>query len=192
MQSYGQSKDSRWVTDPKNLEYLFSPRKLTEQHERWSVFINGFNFKLTYRKGSENERADGLPRRDKDMPDKDDKRVLSRTIQLLADEKRPKPTKAPEPVLVLLVVTRSSSLPEVPKEPTRQTAERLAHDDGLVRDEVHEETPALGRVREHAINCTEVTCETHESVTIDKDDWEKAIITDKKYQGILDTLQEEK
>jgi hypothetical protein len=110
------------------------------------------------------------------MPDKDDQRVLSRTIQLLADKKRPKPTKAPVPVLVLPVMTRSSSLPKVPKKSTHQ-AGQLAHDIDLVQDEVHEETPASDRIKEQSINYTKVTRETHEVIMIDKDNWEKVIIT---------------
>jgi hypothetical protein len=151
------------------------------------MFLSQFNFKLTYRKGSENKRADALSRRDQDMPDKDDQRVLSRMIQLLADEKHPKPIKAPVPVLVLPVMTRSSSLPKVPKESTRQV-EQLAHDVDLIQDKVHEEISASNRVREQSIDYIKVTCETNKVITIDKDDWKKVITTNKKYQEILDTI----
>lgn len=72
----------RVITDHKNLEYFFSPRKLTERHVRWSLFLSWFNFKLIYRKGSANQRADALSRRDQDMPDDEDDRVKSRMMQL--------------------------------------------------------------------------------------------------------------
>ncbi|CBF89606.1 hypothetical protein AN0376.2 [Aspergillus nidulans FGSC A4] len=72
------------ITDHKNLEYFFSPRKLTERHVRWSLFLSRFNFKLVYRKGSANQRADALSRRDQDMPDDKDDRVKSRTMQLFS------------------------------------------------------------------------------------------------------------
>lgn len=75
------------ITDHKNLEYFFQPRKLTERHVRWSLLLSRFNFTLRYRPGKDNERADALSRRDQDMPvSDDDERILSRTIQLL---KRP-------------------------------------------------------------------------------------------------------
>ncbi|KAB8067016.1 hypothetical protein BDV29DRAFT_163982 [Aspergillus leporis] len=79
------------------------------------------------------------------MPDKDDQRVLSRTIQLLADEKRPKPTKAPVPVLVLPVMTRSSSLPKVPKESTRQSEYSFEGDNGYL----HTNPYARGSFKEY-------------------------------------------
>ena len=71
------------VTDHKNLEYFFTPRKLTERHVRWSLFLSRFNFELKYREGSTNKRADALSRREQDMPTDDDERTQTRTIQLL-------------------------------------------------------------------------------------------------------------
>lgn len=71
------------VTDHKNLEYFFRPRKLTERHVRWSLFLSRFNFTFRYRQGKENGAADALSRRDQDMPKGYDPRVESRTIQLL-------------------------------------------------------------------------------------------------------------
>ena len=71
------------VTDHKNLEYFFVPRKLTERHVRWSLFLSRFNFEFSYRKGGENERADALSRRDQDAPSEQDERIQSRTMQLL-------------------------------------------------------------------------------------------------------------
>lgn len=70
------------VTDHKNLEYFFSPRKLTERHVRWSLFLSRFNFRFSYRKGELNQRADALSRRDQDMPLEQDERLQSRTMQL--------------------------------------------------------------------------------------------------------------
>lgn len=72
------------ITDHKNLEYFFSPRRLTERHVRWSLFLSRFNFKFSYRKGEENQRADSLSRREQDMPEEQDERVQSRTMQLFS------------------------------------------------------------------------------------------------------------
>lgn len=74
----------RVITDHKNLEYFFSPRRLTERHVRWSLFLSRFNFKFSYRKGEENQRADSLSRREQDMPEEQDERVQSRTMQLFS------------------------------------------------------------------------------------------------------------
>lgn len=76
------------VTDHKNLEYFFTPRKLTERHVRWSLFLSRFNFQLCYREGTANQRADALSRRDQDMPADQDERVKSRTIQLLKEPEK--------------------------------------------------------------------------------------------------------
>lgn len=82
-------KSFQVITDHKNLEYFFTPRKLTERHVRWSLFLSRFNFQFRYRKGEENMRADALSRREQDMPNDDDPRIQSRTMQLLT---RPKET----------------------------------------------------------------------------------------------------
>jgi hypothetical protein len=71
------------ITDHKNLEYFYQPRKLSERHVRWSLFLSRFNFKFTCRKGIDNGRADALSRREQDMPGDTDDRVTSRTFQLL-------------------------------------------------------------------------------------------------------------
>lgn len=75
-------QDFEIVTDHKNLEYFCKARKLTERHVRWSAFMSKFHFKIRYRKGKDNERADALSRREQDMPDDDDDRVQGRTLQL--------------------------------------------------------------------------------------------------------------
>lgn len=76
-------KEFTVLTDHKNLEYFFRPRKLTERHVRWNLFLSRFNMKLQYRKGGENERADALSRREQDMPGDADKRIQGRVLQLL-------------------------------------------------------------------------------------------------------------
>lgn len=89
------------VTDHKNLEYFYSPRKLTERHVRWSLFLSKFNFFFTYRKGSENGCADALSRRDQDLPTDSDKRVTSRVFQLLQPKQSHGRTSLPATKLTL-------------------------------------------------------------------------------------------
>lgn len=74
------------ITDHKNLEYFFSPRKLTERHVRWSLLLGRFNFKFIYREGADNSRVDALSRRDLDSPSDNNNRVKSRTIQLFSEK----------------------------------------------------------------------------------------------------------
>jgi hypothetical protein len=77
------------ITDHKNLEYFFSPRKLTERHVRWSLFLSRFDFKFVYRKGADNSRADALSRREQDTLSDNDDRIRGRIMQLFSGKDRP-------------------------------------------------------------------------------------------------------
>ncbi len=48
------------LTDHRNLEYLKSTKRLKHRQARWSLFFTRFNFKITYRPGSQNTKADAL------------------------------------------------------------------------------------------------------------------------------------
>ncbi|KAI2651181.1 Transposon Tf2-9 polyprotein [Labeo rohita] len=50
------------ITDHKNLQYLRSAKRLNPRQARWSLFFHRFQFKISYRPGSKNSRADGLSR----------------------------------------------------------------------------------------------------------------------------------
>jgi hypothetical protein len=47
----------------KNLEYFNSSKILDRRQHRWAVFLQPFNFKVVYRGGRLNEKADVLSRR---------------------------------------------------------------------------------------------------------------------------------
>lgn len=64
-------------SDHINLRYFLSSKKLTESQIRWAEFISRFRYKLVYRKGSENERADSISPRDQDKPKEGDLHLLS-------------------------------------------------------------------------------------------------------------------
>lgn len=49
-------------TDHKNLSYLQSARRLNPRQARWALFLGRFNFTLTYRPGSRNQKPDALSR----------------------------------------------------------------------------------------------------------------------------------
>ncbi|KAK1797764.1 hypothetical protein P4O66_008117 [Electrophorus voltai] len=48
------------ITDHKNLEYLQTTKRLNSRQARWSLFFSRFAFRVTYRLGEKNVRADAL------------------------------------------------------------------------------------------------------------------------------------
>ncbi|KAI2652624.1 Transposon Tf2-9 polyprotein [Labeo rohita] len=50
------------ITDHKNLQYLREAKHLNPRQARWALFLTRFNFKITYRPGSKNVKADALSR----------------------------------------------------------------------------------------------------------------------------------
>ena len=57
------------VSDHKNLEYFMSTKLLSRRQARWSEFLSRFNFKIVYRPGTLNRRADALTRQSKPQKD---------------------------------------------------------------------------------------------------------------------------
>ncbi|KAL0165682.1 hypothetical protein M9458_037526, partial [Cirrhinus mrigala] len=49
-------------TDHKNLEYIWSARRLNARQARWALFFGRFDFTLSYRPGSKNAKPDALSR----------------------------------------------------------------------------------------------------------------------------------
>ena len=50
-------------TDYKNLVYFTTSKELNRRQVRWYEEMATFNIRISYRKGSENDRADALSRR---------------------------------------------------------------------------------------------------------------------------------
>jgi len=50
-------------TDHKNLENFNTTKNLNRRKHRWAEFLQPFNFKVIYREGRLNEKADALSRR---------------------------------------------------------------------------------------------------------------------------------
>ncbi|KAL0162424.1 hypothetical protein M9458_041820 [Cirrhinus mrigala] len=50
------------LTDHRNLEYIRSAKRLNSRQARWSLFFARFEFRITYRPGSKNNKADALSR----------------------------------------------------------------------------------------------------------------------------------
>ncbi len=56
------------LTDHRNLEYIRSAKRLNPRQARWSLFFSRFEFKVTYRTGSKNGKADALSRQFDHLP----------------------------------------------------------------------------------------------------------------------------
>ncbi len=50
------------ITDHKNLQYLQEAKRLNPRQARWALFFTRFRFKISYRPGSKNIKADALSR----------------------------------------------------------------------------------------------------------------------------------
>jgi hypothetical protein len=54
-------------SDHKALEYFITTKKLSARQARWAEYLSRFHFKLMYRIGKANERADALSKKHKDV-----------------------------------------------------------------------------------------------------------------------------
>jgi hypothetical protein len=59
----GTTHPVKVLTDHKNLVNFTTTKELNKRQTRWAEFLSEFNFTISYRKGSENGRADALSRR---------------------------------------------------------------------------------------------------------------------------------
>ena len=63
----GTEKPITVISDHKNLEYFMTTKLLSRRQARWLEFLSRFNFKITYRPGGLNKRADALTRQSGDL-----------------------------------------------------------------------------------------------------------------------------
>lgn len=61
---HGSKHQISVITDHRNLTFFTTTKQLSPRQVRWAEQLGYFNFKITYRKGSENARADALSRRE--------------------------------------------------------------------------------------------------------------------------------
>jgi len=54
-------------SDHRALEYFMTTKKLSARQARWAEYLSRFHFKLMYRAGKSNERADALSRKHEDV-----------------------------------------------------------------------------------------------------------------------------
>lgn len=60
------------LSDHKNLEYFMTTKQLNRRQARWAEFLSEFNFKITYRPGTEGAKPDAFTRRTADLPQAND------------------------------------------------------------------------------------------------------------------------
>ncbi|KAL0154063.1 hypothetical protein M9458_050637 [Cirrhinus mrigala] len=58
----GSKKTFLVLTDHRNLEYIRGAKRLNSRQARWALFFTRFDFRITYRPGSKNGKADALSR----------------------------------------------------------------------------------------------------------------------------------
>ncbi|KAK6216140.1 reverse transcriptase domain protein, partial [Colletotrichum tabaci] len=64
-------------TDHKNLAHFTTSKNLNKRQVRWSEFLSEYNFRIIYRKGTDNGRADALSRRmDHEVPVPEETQVI--------------------------------------------------------------------------------------------------------------------
>ena len=119
------------ITDYKNLEYFFQPRRLSERHIRWLALLDRFNFEFVYRKGSENVLADTLSRREQDMPKEDNSRASptaysNDTFSIGVRTRGRSPASVPRRSTMGRSVESGRSIPTSPKGHTRGGKEVLS------------------------------------------------------------------
>jgi len=71
------------ITDHRALEYFSTKRLLNPRQARWQDLLSEFDFKLTYRPGSENIVADALSRKHEELRTQKEKDIAARTNTLI-------------------------------------------------------------------------------------------------------------
>jgi len=77
------------ITDHKNLEYFMTKKLLNRRQARWSEFLTRFNYKIVYRPGKSNGKADALTRRPGDLPEGGDERLENMEQVVLKPQNQP-------------------------------------------------------------------------------------------------------
>jgi len=61
---YVEGQDFEVITDHASLQWLMSQKELSGCLARWAIQLQGFSFRITHRKGTQNVVADALSRKD--------------------------------------------------------------------------------------------------------------------------------
>jgi transposase InsO family protein len=112
-------------SDHKALEYFMTKRQLTARQARWAELLSQYHFRIEYRTGKSNERADALTRRSQDNQDKTMAQNRTQALlqpsqldpRIVADLAELAPVEANEPLTIeadivnrILAANRSDAL----------------------------------------------------------------------------------
>ena len=108
-------------SDYKNLKHFMTTKKLNQRQMRWMEELTGYNFKIVYREGKKNEKADALTRRSGDLPSEGDPVLQQRYQTLLKPEN-----------LVKIQATQANIL-EPPTGPRLQEIREAQDQDSMIQ-----------------------------------------------------------
>src|SRR5258708_26724082 len=74
-------------SDHRALEYFMTTKKLSGRQARWAEYLSRFHFKLMYRAGKSNARADALSRKSEEVKSQQEASERYRTQALLPVER---------------------------------------------------------------------------------------------------------
>jgi len=85
----GAAYPLKLITDHKNLEYFMTKKLLNRRQARWSEFLTRSHYKIVYRPGKSNGKADALMRRPGDLPEGGDERFKNMEQVVLKPRNQP-------------------------------------------------------------------------------------------------------
>ena len=63
----GLANPTQVYSDHKALEYFMTTKNLSTRQARWAELLSRYHFKIIYRAGKANQKADALTRREEDI-----------------------------------------------------------------------------------------------------------------------------
>lgn len=163
------------LTDHRALEYFMTKRQLTARQARWAETLSRFDFRILYRPGKQNQRADALTRRKQDVDSQNQAMTESRMQTLLKTENLDlqivRELQSPNVQLalldsapldlidrILLANRTSESLKEFRQKASKRHQDWQLHN-GLLRYQARLVVPEDGDIR------TELIREVHDQVS---------------------------
>lgn len=113
------------LTDHKNLGYFMDTKKLTRRQARWALMLSRYNFKIAYRPGSENGKADALTRRPGDIPDEYDDRQKAMLQTLLPDARLGPGIKDAATATACLAPLKTAGVADITPDEGEEDEERM-------------------------------------------------------------------
>jgi hypothetical protein len=153
------------LTDHKNLAYFMDTKKLTRRQARWALTLSKYNFKIAYRPGVQNGKADALTRRPGDIPNNQDlddrQRAMLQT--LLPDERLGPGVRDSATAVVQIAPIRTAGLRDIRPEDGDEDEERLP--DCLLQDYI-KKAQSNDHFTKKVLECIENGDRTHPYIAL--------------------------